>query len=189
MKKVLVVNGHPYEKSYCSALYRAVLENIDMDRCEVRAIDLGALKFDPVLRMGYSHRMPEDEEITYSQESVKWAEHIILIFPIWFHTFPSLLIGWINRVFVPKFAYNMHGLRVEKHLTGRSCHLIITSDSPTLYNRLIPNSPIRLMKLHIMGMFGIKTIRTSILSRTSAANSQQRRERFLARIAQAAREL
>ncbi|MDR3315750.1 MAG: NAD(P)H-dependent oxidoreductase [Coriobacteriales bacterium] len=183
MKKVLVVNGHPYAESYCSALYQAVLENIDTGRCEVRAIDLGTLKFDPVLRMGYRHRMPEDEEISYSQESVKWAEHIIFIYPIWFHSLPSLFKGWIDRVFAPKFAYNMHGIFVEKHLKGRSCHLIMTGDSPTLYNRLIPNSPIRLMKLHIMGMFGIKTTRVSILGHASLKDNQQGRERFLARVA------
>jgi putative NADPH-quinone reductase len=189
VRKILVVNGHPYKESYCSALYRAVLGAIDTGRCEVRTIDLGACKFDPVLRMGYSHRMPEDDEIRYSQESVTWAEHIILIYPIWFHSFPSLLKGWLDRVFTPKFAYNMHGIHVEKHLTGRTCHLIMTGDSPALYNRVIPNSPIRLMKLHIMGMFGIKTTRVNILGRASADDNQQDRERFLARVTKIAGKL
>jgi NAD(P)H dehydrogenase (quinone) len=81
MKKILVINGHPYAKSYVSALFKAYAANLNPSACEVRTLDLGALHFDPVLRYGYAERMEEDQVILQSQEAVKWADHLVFFIP------------------------------------------------------------------------------------------------------------
>jgi putative NADPH-quinone reductase len=162
-RKVLVVLGHPYAESYNAAMFNAYVQGIDTEHCEVQALELGKLGFDPVLRMGYSHRMPQDDDIDRSQELVKWADHLVFFYPAWFSNMPSLLKGWFERVITPKFAYNMKGLSTIKHLAGRTAEVYMTSDSPAFIyhvfrlpqweigNRLLSMAGIRIHGFHIFG--------------------------------------
>ena len=134
--KILVINGHPDEKSYISALFQAYVDNIDQGKHELEILELGKMGFDPVLRYGFRKRMEIDNEIVQSQELLKWAEHFVFFYPIWFETAPSLLKGWFERVLTPGVAYNMDGYRIKKHLKGKSAHLISTSMAPKIYQIL-----------------------------------------------------
>ena len=58
--KILLINGHPDDESYVSNLFREYLENINTDKHEIRTLELGKMKFDPVLRYGYRKRMDDD---------------------------------------------------------------------------------------------------------------------------------
>jgi NAD(P)H dehydrogenase (quinone) len=182
MKKILVINGHPYAKSYVSALFKAYAANLNPSACEVRTLDLGALHFDPVLRYGYAERMEEDQVILQSQEAVKWADHLVFFYPVWWGSMPSLLHGWIERVLTPGFAYNMKGFSSEKHLKGRTAELFLTADGPAWYERLIPNSPIRLMRKHILDLCGIKLLNSHILGMTTFPKRGEAREKYLAKV-------
>ncbi|MDR0888963.1 MAG: NAD(P)H-dependent oxidoreductase [Coriobacteriales bacterium] len=161
--------GHPYAESYNAALFKAYVDNIDRDYCDVETLELDKLGFDPVLRMGYSHRMPQDDDIDRSQELVKWADHIVFFYPIWFSNMPSLLKGWFERVITPKFAYNMKGLGTIKHLSGRTAEVFVTCDSPDFVyhffrlpqwevgNRLLSMAGIKIHGFHICGSTHKKT--------------------------------
>lgn len=39
------------------------------------------------------------------QESLLWAEHLIIVYPVWWGTMPALLKGWLDRVLLPGFAF------------------------------------------------------------------------------------
>lgn len=188
-KKILVINGHPYEKSYVSELFKTFVSNLNSDRLIVRTIELGKMDFDPVLRYGYSQKMPKDDDIELSQELLKWADHIVFFYPIWWTSMPSLLKGWFDRVLTPGFAYNMKGFKVIKHLKERTAQLFLTSDGPALYQRLILNSPIRLMKNHILGLCGIKVVKSDILGAVTLPNREKARAKFIDKVARLAREL
>jgi putative NADPH-quinone reductase len=184
-KKILVVLGHPYEESFNAAIFKTYVENLDEEQYEVRTLELGKLDFDPVLRMGYTHRMPHNDAIEQSQEYIKWADHITFIYPIWFSTMPSLLKGWLDRVIAPKFAYNMKGLGTIKHLAGRTAEIIVTCDSPWFAYRLWRRAPIRMMKTWILGMAGIKVKHMLLLPGVGKASDDKRKE-YLAKAARRA---
>ena len=104
--KILVIHGHPDKESYCQAIFQTIVENIDSGRHELEVINLNEEDFDPVLRYGYRKRMEEDSFILRSQELIKWADHLIFVYPIWWSSMPSLMKGWIDRVFTPGIAYS-----------------------------------------------------------------------------------
>lgn len=185
-KKILVINGHPYEKSYVSELFKTFVNNISPDRVQIKTIELGKMSFDPVLRYGYSQKMTEDKDIQLSQEFLEWADHIVFFYPIWWTSMPSLLKGWLDRVLTPGFAYNMNGFKTIKHLKGRTAQLFLTSDAPALYQRLIPNSPIRLMRKHILGLCGIKVIKSNLLGMATFPNREKARKSFIEKVAKSA---
>ena len=186
-KKTLVVLGHPDSKSFNAEIYKTFMDNIDLDKYEVETIELGKMKFDPVLRFGYREHMKPDVEIEKSQELIKWAEHIVFIYPIWWTSMPSLLKGWLDRVLTPGFAYNMKGAGSVKHLTGRTAELIITCGAPTLYCRLFGRSPINLMKKHVLATCGIKVNRIMICGKANAQDNDEGRTKFLEEVAESMR--
>jgi putative NADPH-quinone reductase len=186
-KKVLVVLGHPDAESFNADIYKAFVENIDRDKFEVKTLDLGKMKFDPVLRFGYRKFMKPDLDIERSQELVKWAEHIVFIYPIWWASMPSLLKGWLDRVLAPGFAYNMKGAGSIKHLTGRTAELIVTCGAPKFLYKFLDRSPIKLMSKHILAVCGIRVNKVLICGKANALSDEARRK-FLEAVAKEARE-
>lgn len=185
-KKVLVINAHPYSESYVSELFRTYVKNLDNNKHQLKTIELGKMTFDPVLRYGYSKRMPVDNDIELSQNLINWADHIVFFYPIWWTSMPALLKGWIDRVLTPGFAFNSKGLKNTKHLKGRTAQLFLTSDAPAIYERLILNSPVRLMKQHILGYCGIRVVKSDILGMVNAPKREKARKKFIEKVKQEA---
>jgi NAD(P)H dehydrogenase (quinone) len=188
-KKVLVINGHPYENSYVSELFNTFVSHLDKNQLQIKTLELGKLTFDPVLRYGYSEKMPEDKDILLSQELIQWADHIVFFYPVWWASMPGLLKGWFDRVLTPGFAYNMNGLKIVKHLKGKTAQLFLTADGPAFYQRLIPNSPIRLVRKYILGFCGIKVVKTNLLGMVTLPNRDTARKKFIKKVAESAAKL
>ena len=186
---ILIINGHPDKESFVSALFNKYVENINQSKHEVKVLNLAEMKFDPVLRFGLRKRMDPDKEIELSQELIKWADHFVLFYPIWFGAVPSLLKGWFERVFMPGIAYNMDGFRIKKLLKGKTSHLVITSGSPVFFQVLTGNIELKTMK-RLLGFCGIKTILVDRLGMVKEEYQKvEKREMFLEHIAKRAREI
>ena len=184
---VLVVLGHPDALSYCAALADAYVAGLDTDRYEVEVLRLGELDFDPVLRFGYRQRMAADPVVDRSQELVRWADHVVLVFPVWWSQMPGLLKGWVDRVLGPGFGYSMKGVRSVKLLRGRTATLVVTSQAPSW---MAGASLVRLVRRHVLGLCGIRL--TQVLTHgwlTTSRDTPERRERFLTKVGKAASHL
>ncbi|MFD0690037.1 NAD(P)H-dependent oxidoreductase [Actinomadura fibrosa] len=48
-------------------------------------------------------------DIRAEQEKVRWADALVLQFPLWWHGMPAILKGWFDRVFVQGFAFGLTG--------------------------------------------------------------------------------
>lgn len=76
--RLLVVHAHPLPESFNAALCRAVVEVAAGAGHEVRAVDLQAENFDPVMsaeeRRGYDGpSLPEDPDIRGSIKNLLWG--------------------------------------------------------------------------------------------------------------------
>ena len=49
--KILVINGHPDQESYCQAIFQTIVETIDSNHHELKVISLNEEDFDPVLSL------------------------------------------------------------------------------------------------------------------------------------------
>ena len=186
-KKVLVVLVHPDPDSYAAALFSAYVQAAQGAGHQVEALDLGKEQFDPVLRFGYRQHMAPDPFIERSQELVAWADHITLIFPIWWSQLPALLSGWIDRVFAPGFAYNRRpGFSSVKHLKGKGATGIVTSRGPAWAQGIVGSSVKRQVKSLILGYCGIKPVRLMQLGNIGTKkDNSDRRAAFIERVRQA----
>lgn len=158
-KKILVILGHPDEESFCGALSKAYIEGVKASGSEVHSINLGELKFDPVLWKGYSKIQDLEPDLVKAQELIQWSNHIVFVYPNWWGTMPALMKGFFDRVFLPGFAfkYRNNSSFWDKLLSGRTAHLIVTMDTPPWYYRWIYHRPgHNEMKHTILGFCGVK---------------------------------
>lgn len=182
-KKVVVVLGHAGD-SFCAALAQAYCETAGQAGHEVRLLALAALRFDPVLRGGYRAEQDLEPDLLAAQETLRWADHLVFVYPIWWGGLPALLKGFLDRVLLPGFAF-----RYEKGkafptplLRGRTAHLVVTMDTPPWYFRWIHQAPgIRQMKRNTLAFCGVRPVGTLALGTVRNA-SPGRREAWLGHV-------
>ncbi len=160
--KIAIIYGHPNPSSYCYALANAYVEGAMEAGAMIRKIELANMDFDPVLKFGYKQRMEEEADLVWAKESILWADHLVFVYPMWWGTMPSLLKGFIDRVFTPGYAfkYIKGSYFNEKLLSGKSARVIVTSDAPTWYAMFTWRNMAKIqMKKTILGYCGVGPIR------------------------------
>lgn len=134
-KKIFIFTGNPDKQSFSTALAQAYERGARQAGHEVRFMHLSNMKFDPVLRHGYKTIQELEPDLVRFQENVKWCEHFVSVFPIWWSDMPALMKGLIDRVWMPGFAFRFRKGLIPgwyRLLRGKSTRIIVTSDSHPL---------------------------------------------------------
>ncbi len=109
--KVLVVYCHPCEQSFNAAVRDAAIDALEKRGQEVHLVDLYAAGFDPVMSLEEWRRYFRDDDnfepIRDQAQHVLWAEAVVFIYPTWWYGLPAMLKGWLERVMVPGFAFEI----------------------------------------------------------------------------------
>lgn len=180
-KRILVILGHPIDDSFCGALAKSYIDGAQAVGNEVRFIALGRLAFDPVLHHGYSRVQRLESDLADAQAAIIWAQHIVFVYPIWWGAMPALLKGFIDRIFLPGFAFRYReGSRLwDRLLSGRSARLLVTMDTPPWYFRWVYRMPNHnQMKRAILEFTGIKPVTITNFGPIKGS-TQQKREKWL----------
>ncbi|MDO8903515.1 NAD(P)H-dependent oxidoreductase [Hydrogenophaga sp.] len=161
-KKVLVVLGHPAANSLCARIARAYADGARDGGADVRMLALGELQFSPLLAAGYREEQLLEPDLQQAQRDILWAEHLVWVYPVWWGGMPALLKGFIDRVFLPGFAFRYRkGSRAwDRLLAGRTAELLVTMDSPPWYYRWVTRMPAHVqMKRAILDFCGVGPVR------------------------------
>lgn len=175
---IAVILGHPDSGSFSSSLARAYAEGARDRGAVVREIDLAQLTFDPVLRHGYSAPQALEPDLLEAQEAIRWADVLVFAYPTWWGVTPALLKGFIDRVFLPGFAfkYRENSRFWDKLLAGRSARLLVTMDTPGWYYRWVVGQPgHRMMRRSTLGFSGVKPVRISRFGAVRGSTPDTRR--------------
>jgi putative NADPH-quinone reductase len=177
MKKILVIDAHPFEKSLCRGLADAYEEGAKSAGAEVRRLNLRELNFDLNLRRGYHATQELEPDLVQSQESIRWCEHLVLVYPMWWGMMPALLKGYLDRCWLPGFAFQYHrnDPMWDRLLEGRSARMVVTSDAPYFFNLLIYfNAPYRVVRKMILRFCGFKPVRVTAIGRVKSLRESER---------------
>lgn len=178
-KKVLIILGHPNKETFCGALAESYKKGAIGSGAEVEEIFVSDLKFDPILHLGYKEIQELEPDLVRAQELIKWAEHIVFVYPTWWATMPALLKGFLDRLLLPGFAFKYRGNSSlwDKFLTGRSARLIITMDAPAWYNFLFyGNAGQKALKRGTLGFCGIKPVKVTTIGSVKTLKPEQLRK-------------
>ena len=181
-KNILVILGHPDSNSFCGSLSETYINSAKASGSEVREIKLGELSFDPVLWNGYNEIQELEPDLIKAQELIQWSNHIVFVYPNWWGGMPALMKGFIDRTFLPGFAFKYRGGALpDKLLSGRTAHLMVSMDTPPWYYRWIYHRPgHNEMKRTILEFCGIKVVKITEFGPVKGS-SQQQREKWIAK--------
>ena len=183
-KKILVILGQPQRHSYGGALMQAYSEGARAAGAEVKELYLGDLKFDPLATTSLAHLAELEPDLALAQEAIKWTDHLVFVYPIWWGTIPALLKGFIERVFLPGFAVNFrkNSPLWDKLLTGRSARLIVTLNTPSwIYRWHFGRPGHNTMKKTILQFCGIKPVRITEVG-PMKNSSEAKRKKWLEQV-------
>lgn len=179
MKKILVINGHPDKESFCFALAESYKNGADSTSSICKLIHLIDLKFNPILTFGYRKISELEPDLIMIQKEILSADHLVFVYPNWWSTFPALLKGFIDRVFVPGFAFKYHKKDPfwDKLLKGKTARLIVTMDTPKWYYWLInKNAGHNAMRIGVLEFCGIKPVKITVFSGIKSSDDNKRKK-------------
>ena len=186
--KTLIIYNHPHEGSFCSAVRDAVLSGLDVGGHEYKVIDLDKDRFDPVMRekdlsaFVQASRNPEkeieglDPLIEVYVNKMRWAERIVMIFPIWWMTTPAMMKGFIDKVIFPGMVYRMEGGKLVSLLSRLKQVVIITTmNTPSaIYESTFGNSIEGSLIKGTFNQIGIHDIRWISLNMVKQVGDEKR---------------
>lgn len=151
---VLIVYAHPEPRSLNGSLKDFAVRRLQAAGHAVQVSDLYAMnwkapldafdsldrdpeaRFDPSLDSKRAYAAGrQSSDIAAEQEKLRWADTLILQFPLWWFSMPAILKGWFERVYAYGFAYGVGehsdarwGDRYgEGNLAGKRAMLVVTT--------------------------------------------------------------
>ncbi|WP_282783704.1 NAD(P)H-dependent oxidoreductase [Nocardia sp. CC201C] len=121
----LIVHAHPEPRSLNGALTDVAVSTLTEAGHDVRVSDLYAMNWKPLVdaadfgpAASEPLRVVRDSgrafeaggltpDVHAEQDKLRWADTVILQFPLWWYTMPAILKGWVDRVFTYGFGYGV----------------------------------------------------------------------------------
>lgn len=179
MKKIAIINGHPNKDSFNFGIVDAYKSGAMESGAEIKEITIANLNFDPNLRFGYQKRMELEPDLVKAWEIIQWADHLVWVHPVWWGGLPSITKGFIDRLFLPGFAYQYRKNSVwwDKLLKGKTAHIITTLDQPGWYYRLMYGRPsVNQLKKSTLEFCGVKPVKVTYIGTVRNSKDEQRRK-------------
>lgn len=177
MKKIAIINGHPNKESFNFGVASAYKEGAVKSGAEIKEIIIADLNFNPNLQFGYQKRMELEPDLIKAWEIIKWADHLVWVHPVWWGGLPALMKGFIDRLFLPGFAYKYRENSVwwDKLLKGKTAHIITTLDQPGWYYWLMYGKPsVNQLKKSTLEFCGVKPVKVTYLGIIKDSKEEQR---------------
>lgn len=163
MKKIVVVLGSVGTGSLGRVLAQDYRQAAEAAGAAVTVVDVPALDFDPALAGGLDNPQPLEPDLSAAQKALGEADHLVFIYPNWWGTYPARLKGFIDRTFLPGFAfqYRKGSPLPEKLLTGKTARIIVTLDGPGWWYRWAMGAGgDRALRRSVLWFCGVKTLGT-----------------------------
>jgi putative NADPH-quinone reductase len=166
--RILVVQGHPDRgaRHFGHALAEAYREGAKQAGHEVHTLEVATLEFPLVASAAEWQAGATAPAIVEAQRAIAWAEHVVILFPLWLGDMPARLKGFFEQVLRPGFAIGdaPQGRMPVKLLKGRSARIVVTMGMPAFFYRLYYRShSVKSLKRNILEFCGFSPVRVSLV--------------------------
>lgn len=179
--KLLAIIAHPDPASFNHAILNRVREEALKLGHEFRVKDLCLEGFNPVMSRDELREINAGgipETVRGEQEAVLWADQLIFIYPVWWHDKPAVLRGWIDRVLLQGFAYDLKAVPPKGLLKHRQAFVFMTTGAPEAVCRIMGTKAkmIWAIKDAVLATCGIHQVRTRIFYAVPGADEGKRKK-------------
>ena len=178
-KRIAIIQGHPDStvRHFCHALADEYAKGAEDGVHEVKRIEVAQLDF-PLLRTkeDFERGAPPDS-IKKAQDSIKWANHLVIIYPLWLGFMPALLKAFFEQVLRPGFAfeYSKSGGMAKKLLAGKSARIVVTMGmSAFVYRWIIFACSLKSLRRNTLWFCDIGPVRSTIIGSIDGLTERQR---------------
>jgi putative NADPH-quinone reductase len=179
MMRICIIQGHPTsgEEHFCHALARAYAKGATSAGHEVKTVIVADLDF-PILRSKKdwdSGQAPP--AIAAAQETMRWAQHLLIIHPLWIGSMPALLKAFLEQALRPGFAMSTSAKGGwTKLLTGRTARVVVTMGMPALIYRWYFGAHGLKSLTQNLSLVGIAPRRSTLIGMIEAMDDAKRRQ-------------
>lgn len=174
--RTLIILGHPDKKSLCAALADNYEKGALEKGGDIARINLYDLSFNLNLKTGYRLTQNLEPDLQEAQRLIRWATHLVFIYPVWWGGMPAILKGFLDRTFLPGFAFKEreHSSGWDKLLAGKTARLIVTSDAPvwSLYLNYF-HPAVNMMKKSVLEYCGVSPVNVTSFDSLKEASEKR----------------
>ncbi len=170
--------GHPSCAGFTAELADAYESAARAAGHDVRRLNIGELTFDPVLHKGYSEIQPLEPDLLAVQKYIRWADHVVILYPNWWTSMPAILKGMFDRMWLPGFAFSFdkETHEVTELLTGKTARVIVVDGAHSPFmTRLKYGDYTNEISRGILGFSGMD-VRVTTLGPCERADEHQHEE-------------
>ena len=195
-RRIVVIQGHPDASRHhlCHALAQAYALGAQEGGHAVRQVDIAKLDFALLRSQQEWDEGPVPPCLAQVQADIRWADHVVLLFPLWLGDMPALVKGFLEQVARPGFAFTRTppsggssaavdtAMHMRKGLVGRSARVVVTMGMPALvYRWYFRAHSVRSLERNILGFVGFAPVHRSLIGMVGQLGDQDAR-RWLARM-------
>lgn len=152
MANVLVIDGRPDAgPGLGHALADAYSDGARGSGHETRLLRLADINMTFLRSAQDFATPPTDPALLAARDDIVWAEHLVIVFPLWLGGAPAYLRAFLEHMARAGFLVDMTAKSWTPKLKGKSARLIVTMGMPSLAYWLI------------FGAFGVRGIARSVL--------------------------
>ena len=179
-RRIAIVQGHPdpAPERFCRELAGAYAGGAREAGHEVRVIEVAGLDFPLLRRSDDWEKGPAPEGLREAQATLAWAEHLVIVYPLWLGDMPALLKGFLEQALRPgiAFRYVEHGMP-EKLFTGKSARIVVTMGMPSiLYALFFRAHSVKSLARNILAFVGVSPVRTTLLGPIASKDGRRNRD-------------
>jgi putative NADPH-quinone reductase len=186
-KHILIIQGHPDPAHHFGhSLANAYAQGAEKAGHEVKWLTIASLELPVLHSKAEWEAEPALPSIRTSQEALKWADHVMIVYPLWLGSMPAMLKAFFEQVFRPGFAIGPAepGKLWKKLLKGRSARVVVTMGMPALFYRWFYRAhSLKSLERNILSFSGIAPVRSNVIGMVEAEDGRKR-ERWLSAMGQ-----
>lgn len=174
--RIAILDGHPDPDParFVHALAARYQAGAEAEYRKVRRIDLATTEF-PLLRS--PHEWLEGRPptaIREAQETLAWADHLVILYPLWLGDVPALLKGFFEQVLRPGFALKPGAGLGGGLLKGKSARIVVTMGMPAFFYELYFRAhSVKSLERNILKFVGIGPVSRSIIGAVEASQKSR----------------
>jgi putative NADPH-quinone reductase len=166
-RRIAIIVGHPdpAPERLCRQMLQAYAAGAEAAGHAVRIIDLALLDIPQLRTKADFETGAAQGDIAGAQETLAWAEHWLIVYPLWLGAMPALLKAFFEQVCRPGFAfrYREKGFP-EKLLAGRTAHVVVTMGMPAFaYRWFYFAHSLAALRRNILAFIGVKPVKDTLI--------------------------
>ncbi len=174
-KRIVIIQGHPSrEQTHLGHALATAYRNAAMAAGhEVRRTDIALLDFPLLREAGDWNKGNVPATLQQAQADLSWADHLVIIFPLWTGTLPALTKAYFEQVARPGFAFKPRpdGKGLAPGWKGKSARVVVTMGMPAFFYRWVQGGRgVRGFNRDLLGFCGVSPVRTTYIGMVEGKN-------------------